>query len=613
MTSQNSGASNTAPRRAKTQPLAFIEDLPEHQQAFYKEVASVLKGQYVVSKAGIAFKGTGTAPLPPFCAPLRVVAFVEELHPVRWSRVIEFVDFKGVLVEYVLPNGQFDGKTRDAIALMSQSGLQIFDEIAFKMIPIIIRKWPKIDTQVLIGKVGWTVDFDVFITPSGRAITRSDAAKQYHIAGTMDGKDIGELGTWQKGVADLAVGNTNLIFAIALGLSTALLPFTNLPTLIFHLFGVTSKGKTSVLRAGLTVWSKIGKTEKTWSATINGLEGEIAQSNHILLGLDELPKDPPPDFGNMIYKIANGSGKARSEQDGVAIKRSSWNTAVFSTGEHSMLDTLKKLGKTATGGQGVRMLDIPVEGSYGAFDDLHGHPTSDAFVRALDGAIREASGSAGYAFVEQLIRTSPEKTTALLKTRCGEETTALQAHLGIIAGDEKTREISRVLESFALIAVAGELSIEFGLTGWTKGMASDAVKTVAQRWLDGRGTMALDKRESIKLISYYLTENELRFVPIGEAKPVLSDQEWPLGYQDEEYFYVLQSTISKIYVEKSKLPVSLNHLVEENYLFKGGEKGSMQFKMKQIGAHRPRAYRIRRSILDFNASIDNASAAKLKT
>ncbi len=275
------------------------------------------------------------------------------------------------------------------------------------------------------------------------------------MAGNLDGKDIGDLGAWREGVADLAIGNTNLIFAIALAFSTALLPFTDLATIIFHLYGLTSKGKTRVLRAGLTVWSKVGETDKTWSATINGLEGEIAQSSHILLGLDELPKDPPADFGNMIYKIAQGAGKGRSDIDGIAKKRSSWNTVVFSTGEHSMLDTLSKLGKTAMGGQGVRMIDISVKGKYGAFDDLHGRATSDAFVHALYKAIGEPSGPAGAAFVKVLMLKSPEQLKVFLEKLSGQETAALQAHCDITAGDEKTTEIRRVLDAFALIAVAG--------------------------------------------------------------------------------------------------------------------------------------------------------------
>ncbi len=109
-------------------------------------------------------------------------------------------------------------------------------------------------------------------------------------------------------------------------------------------------------------------------------------------------------------------------------------------------------------------------------------------------------------------------------------------------------------------------------------MASDAVKIIARRWVDGRGTMPLDKSESTKRIVDYLNENELRFVPIDEAKPVPTGQEGPPGYQDDQYFYVLPSTMSEIYFEKSKLPVSLNYLVDEDYLFKGGEKNSMQFK-----------------------------------
>lgn len=420
-------------------------------------------------------------------------ALVQDRNPDRWSTLIELVNPIGDLVECIVPNGKLNGNPRDAIAMLSDHGLMLADDHNIRPILNLIRKWPVSTFQILTKSVGWTPELDAFILTSGEVIARSEAASSYRLEGTPDGKEVGNIATWRDGVAALAVGNTNLVFAIALAFSTSLLVFTDLNSVIFHLFGRTSTGKTRVLMVALTVWPKIGVKGKTWDATINGLEGELARSSHILLGLDELPKDASADLGNMIYKVSLGSGKARSEKDGSAKKRTDWQTAVISTGEHSMLDTLKRIGKTPTGGQGVRMIDIPAEGEYGLFDNLHDHTTSDAFVRALDRSIRDVSGPAGAAFARHLMAMKTDDLQARLEAEISKQSEALQDHLGIVSGDDSTNEVRRVLDSFALIAIAGEWATEWGLTGWAPGMASDAVRTIAQRWLTGRGTMPLDQ------------------------------------------------------------------------------------------------------------------------
>ncbi|MBU0642716.1 MAG: DUF927 domain-containing protein, partial [Alphaproteobacteria bacterium] len=183
--------------------------------------------------------------------------------------------------------------------------------------------------------------------------------------GDIVGEELGSLTQWRAGVAALAKGNINMMFGISLGFSTALISFTKLNTLVFHLFGNTSQGKTLVLRTALSVWPKIGDEEKTWEGTGNGLEGEIVKSNNILLGLDELRADATPDLPEVVYKFANKPSKARGKKKGGAHDRETWKTNVISTGEYSFVDTLRQLGATPTGGQRVRMLDIPARGEYG--------------------------------------------------------------------------------------------------------------------------------------------------------------------------------------------------------------------------------------------------------
>jgi len=341
-----------------------------------------------------------------------------------------------------------------------------------------------------------------------------------------------------------------MMFGISLGFSTALISFTKLNTLVFHLFGNTSQGKTLVLRTALSVWPKIGDEEKTWEGTGNGLEGEIVKSNNILLGLDELRADATPDLPEVVYKFANKPSKARGKKKGGAHDRETWKTNVISTGEYSFVDTLRQLGATPTGGQRVRMLDIPARGEYGVFDVLHGFDTSDAFVSQLENALDEASGPPSIEFIERLLAMTKDDLKKALDNDHTAHAQDLNENLGIVSGDDKTSEIRRVIKSFALISTAGEWATRWGLTGWKPGTASAAVKTIAHRWLEEYRNMPNHQPEELEKVHDYLIENEARFINLfGDTT---ASNEDTLGYQDDQFFYVLPQTYSRMTDTKTK-------------------------------------------------------------
>lgn len=584
----------------------FLERLPEHLREFYAAIFGALPPQFQLSQAGIAHK-----PLPgqrsiPFCSPFRVKALVEAQKTKHWSRVIELLNPKGELVDCIIAEGSLTGRPRDAIATLSNHGLRVYNEYQIGVILDLVRNWPVPSEAylTLVDKVGWTQDRDAFILTSGRVLTRKGAAPRYRFGDEPSGQEIGSLTLWRDHMAALAVGNANMVFGISLGFSTALLDlsleFMEPETLIYHLYVKTTKGKTRTLRTALTVWPKIGKKDKTWAGTITGLEAEIAQSHSILMGLDELRADSVPDLPALIYRFANGASKARGRKEGGAKERETWLTAVLSTGEDSFVDVISKLGSLPTGGQGVRMLDIPATGQYGIFDALHGAETSDDFLARLDKSIRKAWGPAGAAFVENLLELGEDALGDALETDVRRYEVALQRHLGVIPGDEKTTEVRRVLRSFALVATAGEWASDWGLTGWETGAAYAAVQTIAERWLEGRGTLPFEHSTNLKKAYEYLTLNEQRFSALTAAGDSVSHGTQGLGFRDETFFYLLPGTLSEMARQfdttTNKL---LEALLEGRFLERGGEGKSLQFRLPSLVPGRPRAYRIRRTILDF--------------
>lgn len=580
---------------------AFLQSQPQHLHDFYNAIMAELPSNYRFRTDGIGIRQAYGPSRPVLCSHFRVKAEVFAPGSKDWSRVIELLDPKGDLVECTIPAGTLTGRPREAIAALSNRGLLVPQTHNTPIILELIRTWPVSAKQHLtaVERSGWTPDRDAFTLTNGRVITRT-TAPSYRFVGEPRGQETGTLADWRAHLAALADGNVNMLFGISAGFSTALLQFTELDTTIYHLHAKTSTGKTRVLRAAMTVWPKIGDREKTWAGTINGLEAEIAASHSILLGLDELRGNATPELPALIYRFANGSTKARGRKEGGAEERASWRTAVLSTGEQSFVDVTRKLGGVPTGGQGVRMLDIPATGESGVFDTLHGSETSADFVARLDRAIRKASGPAGAAFVEKLLEMDDEALEDMLAAEMQRQVTELQQHLALVPGDNMTTEVHRVLQSFALVATAGEWATAWGLTGWTPGSATAAVQTIAARWLAGRGRMPFEQSENLKAMRDYLTTHEQDFVVLDRTcKPVEHASGGP-GFRDEAFFYLFPGTLAKLAQERDiTLKKLLEALAEGGFLEPGGEGKSWQFRLPSAVPGRPRVYRLQQTILAF--------------
>lgn len=266
-----------------------------------------------------------------------------------------------------------------------------------------------------------------------------------------------------------------------------------------HLRGPSSRGKTTILRVAVSVWGGPGLLQ-SWRATDNGHEGIAAGLNETICALDEIGEAPAKQVSEMVYMLANGAGKARAGKLGEALRQQEWRVPILSSGEMSVANKLAEVGMTARAGVEVRLLDLPAEiHAHGAFADLHGEATAEAFSHALKQAAASSHGVAGRAFVEALLQDRDahlERLRALMKT-FKEEARSRQA----IGGEGQAE---RALNRFALIAAAGELASSLGVTGWPECAARDAAHTILRFWIEARGTEAAEKRAAITRVRGFI-------------------------------------------------------------------------------------------------------------
>lgn len=150
---------------------------------------------------------------------------------------------------------------------------------------------------------------------------------------------------------------------------------------------------------------------------------------------------------------------------------------VLSSGERSIETTMQEGGNRAKAGQAVRLLDLAVARAFGAWDNLHDLPSGTAFSDAIKRAAVTHYGHAGRAFLEKLTRDDRDFCALLDRFKNLQEFSVKGSE-----GQEK-----RAAARFALIALAGELATEYGITGWTEGDAIQAAALGFRAWRASRG------------------------------------------------------------------------------------------------------------------------------
>lgn len=348
------------------------------------------------------------------------------------------------------------------------------------------------------SQVGWFEGGDNFVLPDttvGRDAdtilfqAESNSHQEYRAAGTLE--------AWRAGVAALCVGNPLLMFTVSTAFAGALLKHCGEDGVGFHVFGESSRGKTTGLKLAASVWGSWDTYKRVWKATANGLEGAAALFNDGLLALDEIGDGDPKEISEALYMLGNGSGKQRANVQGHAKALKTWRVAVLSNGEKTIEAHLSQKGLTMKAGQLVRFLQLPLFGRHGAFDDLHGHPDGRTFADTVVKAAAKHYGTAGRCWLDKLTQ---DPTTL---AACPDY---LDAALGRFAGQfgGLTPQEARAAKAFALVGIAGGLATDYGITGWAEGAAFEAALACFAQWRGYRGEGDTEPQQIKEAVTAYL-------------------------------------------------------------------------------------------------------------
>lgn len=111
---------------------------------------------------------------------------------------------------------------------------------------------------------------------------------------------------------------------------------------IFSFMGNSSTGKSTAAALAVSIAGNPTKGSNTlfrsWNGTRNALEGYLSSNYGLPIVLDELSAATFKDTTGLLYSLAEGQGRQRSNIDGNVKALKNWGTTVISTAEHSILN-----------------------------------------------------------------------------------------------------------------------------------------------------------------------------------------------------------------------------------------------------------------------------------
>lgn len=433
--------------------------------------------------------------------PLQVAAELRGTDNRGWGLLLVFRDPDGVEHRWGMPSRMLSGSCEEMRAELLNLGYTLSTRPTIRnyLTDYIQQVRPTVKARC-VERTGWHEK--VFVLPERTIGASSEAVLfQTESAQTHVYRECGELADWRSNVADLCRGNSRLLFSVSAAFAAMLVHWAGEESGGFHLRGGSSTGKTTALRVAASVYGG-NEYMHRWRATDNALEAVAAGHSDTLLILDELAQVDPRIAGEAAYMLANGEGKARAQRSGVPRPVLSWRLLFLSAGEVSLSDHMHQAGKRARAGQETRLADIPAEAGagLGLFENLRGYKDGASFSRSLIEGTRECYGTAAPAFIAA-VQKSLQSLPAQLKQQ---RDTFLRTHLP----SETDGQVRRVAARFALVASAGELASQEGITGWEKGEAAAGTLACFRAWLSQRGGIGnLEPQRALSQVRLFLEQH----------------------------------------------------------------------------------------------------------
>lgn len=209
--------------------------------------------------------------------------------------------------------------------------------------------------------LGWSTQDDIASAPEVARYFKGYEAIGFKsvYSGSFQIKPHGTINGWISIVNEHVMPYIELQFVLLAGMAPVLLGYlyTEIAeSLLIHLYGISSTGKTTALFTSMSCSCKPDRRKSLmtqWSSTFNALYGLANGNFGYPILIDELSGNDKSDLSEFVYNLVNGAGKDRMTSSLVLREKESWGTVFISSGETSLLS---KCNKNA--GLNVRVIEM---------------------------------------------------------------------------------------------------------------------------------------------------------------------------------------------------------------------------------------------------------------
>lgn len=459
-----------------------------------------------------------TKDLHPICGSLKLVAHIKTLESTNVFIKLKLRDVTGSYVSILVAPSEFNYPAR-LIDRLVDCGWSVYDKAATSlMLSEIYRFYPPSRTVWQTTRPGWHQVFPghPFVYASNKRTFKSaENVSNLLLADGVDaGFDIaGDVDTWNESIGHLCIGNSWLQFGVSVALASLMLRFSGLPNFGFLIAGNSKTGKTITMKVAASSFGA-NSYVLNWNATVNALDLMAKSRTDALLILDELAEGDAKAVSEAVYRLMNGASKQRMGADGELVGRTPFVGLILASGEVDLRQHLKQSGIDVKPGQLVRLITVPVPEDGGVFATLHGHATGPELGATIAQATTKEFGSLVPAFLEHLV----QKQDELLKTIPLKIRNAANRLLGFLDEIPDRGIYDSVAQSFALVAIAGELAISNKLLAWEKSDVNKAVKKCFVAWAkhEQQHKSYSDRDVFTCIQQFFQAETDGKFLPFDE-------------------------------------------------------------------------------------------------
>ena len=216
-----------------------------------------------------------------------------------------------------------------------------------------------------------------------------------------------------------------------------LLKKLNAKSFVVHQWGETSSGKSTLNNLAVSIWGDVQKLVNSGNITVNYAEEFSQFCKDFPVVFDETQISKKEDIVNIIYMLANESGKGRAKAAGGTRTTRKWKVVGLTSGESSVTSN------NTFAGADVRVIQL-----FGGLD-----ANDEYAIKTFENNIMMCAGSLGPHIISNIIKNEDEwiKIYSRLKS------TFNKLSKDVDLGDDIKNVGGRLSDTFAAICTAGYL------------------------------------------------------------------------------------------------------------------------------------------------------------